>query len=222
MVFLLFPPLPPENLRAATITFPNYPEVAMALITCPNCGSKNISDYKTLCPVCGVPLSNFDDHSLAQKYQDEKNERKSVRLKIEADKTRQKTERLNKAKQSLMPELKKELDEIDNLQIPDKPRFIYALINKGFDVRISIFLFLILLVVTLCLFLFSSYLMFAIFLVLTIITAVYLIVSAYFEHQKELEKFYAVVDDFDGYKENLKKTVRKKYDKEAQNLTVYK
>ena len=47
--------------------------------------------------------------------------------------------------------------------------------------------------------------MFAIFLVLTIITAVYLIVSAYFEHQKELEKFYAVVDDFDGYKDNLKK-----------------
>ena len=102
-----------------------------------------------------------------------------------------------------MPELKKELDEIDNLKVPDKPRFIYALINKGSDVRISVFLFLILIVVTSCLFFFSSYLMFAIFLALTIITALYLTVSAYFEYQKELKKYYAVVDDFDGYKENL-------------------
>lgn len=193
----------------------------MALITCPNCGSKNISDYKTLCPVCGLPLSNFDDHSLAQKYQDEKNERKSARLKIEADKTRLRTERLNKAKQSLMPELKKELDEIDNLKVPDKPRFIYALINKGGDVRISVFLFLILLVVTVCLLFFSSYLIFAVFLALTVISASYLIITAYFEHQKELEKYYAVVDDFNGYKENLKNRVRKKYDKEAENLAVY-
>lgn len=193
----------------------------MALITCPHCGSKNISDYKTLCPVCGVPLSNFDDHSMAQKYQDEKNERKSARLKIEADKTRLRTERLAKARQSLTPALNKELDEIDNLQIPDKPRFIYALINKGGDVRISIFLFLMLLVVTLCFFFFSSYLLFTLFLILTAISAVYLIFTAYFEYKKELKKYYAVTEDFDGYKENLKNRVRKKYDREAENLAVY-
>lgn len=189
----------------------------MALITCPHCKSKNISDYKTLCPVCGSPLSNFDDRAMAEKFQAEKNKRNSARLKAEAEKQQARNERLKTAKKSLMPKLKKELDEIDIIPFPDKPRFIYAVVNKG-GLRISLFLLLVLLTAV---FYFFNPVLFVLFLIASSVVLCYILIEAYLKYQRKLSDYYQIADDFDGYKEKLRNKIIDKYDKEAINIAVF-
>ena len=192
----------------------------MALITCPHCGSRNISDYQSICPNCGESLSNFIDYKNANSFQAEKNERNAARLRDEADKNRLRNERLNAAKRSLLPALKKELAEIDGMSIPDKPRFLHALFDKGGGARISIYLFFAFIVVTAFLvsvskpiFIFSS----AAALGLGIFT----LITAIKDYRRKLDEYYYITDDFDYYKEELKNQVRKKYNEKAENMAVH-
>lgn len=193
----------------------------MALITCPHCGSKNISDYQSVCPKCGESLSNFDDRTLAHNYQAEKNERNAARLRDEADKNRLRNKRLVAAKRRLLPELKKELDKIDRITIPQKPSFLYALLfNKGSGARISICLFFAAIVLTAVLF-FVYKPVFFISLIITFGVGVFSIVTAIKDYRKELTEYYYITDDFDFYKEDLKNQVRKKYNKKAENIAIH-
>ena len=192
----------------------------MALITCPHCGSKKISDYQSVCPKCGKPLSNFDNQTSAPKTHYENPEGNTARLRDETDKNRLRNERLNAAKRSLLPELKKELAEIDRIPFPDKPSFFYALFNKGDGARISIYFFFALVVLAA-----GFYFVFKPIFIICALAAlgfgIFTVVTAIIDYSKKLNDYYYITDDFDFYKEDLKNQVRKKYNKQAENMAVH-
>lgn len=192
----------------------------MALITCPYCGHKNISDYNDCCPECGKTLSSTEDYIKIKKIQAEKNERNAARLRDEADKNRQRNERLINAKRRLLPELKKKLAEIDTIPYPKKPKFLYALFNKGDGARISIYIFFFLLILSIVL-LFVYRPLFVVCVILTVVEGIYVIVTAVISHIQNLNEYYYITDDFDYYKEELKNQIRKQYNKKANNMAVH-
>ena len=194
----------------------------MALITCPHCGSRNISDYQSNCPKCGKSLSNFDDRNTntAKKDHTEPTERNAARLRDEAEKNRLRNEKLNEAKRSLLPELRKELDEIDRMPIPNKPGFIHVLFNKGSGARISIYLFFALIVETALMF-FVDKSIFSVSGLSAFAVGVFCLITAINDYSIRLSDYYYITDDFDYYKEELKNQVRKEYNEKAENIAVH-
>ena len=192
----------------------------MALITCPHCGSKKISDYQSVCPKCGKPLSNFDNQTSVQNTDSENTEGNTARLRDEADKNRLRNERLIAAKRSLLPELRKELAEIDRIPFPDKPSFLYALFNKGNGARISIYIFLAFVVLS-AVFYFVFKPIFVLFALAALGFGIFTVVTAIIDYSKKLNDYYYITDDFDFYKEDLKNQVRKKYNKKAENIAIH-
>ncbi|MBQ7504577.1 MAG: hypothetical protein IJT79_04595 [Ruminococcus sp.] len=165
-------------------------------------------------------MSSTEDYIKIKKIQAEKNERNAARLRDEADKNRQRNERLINAKRRLLPELKKKLAEIDTIPYPKKPKFLYALFNKGDGARISIYIFFFLLILSIVL-LFVYRPLFVVCVILTVVEGIYVIVTAVISHIQNLNEYYYITDDFDYYKEELKNQIRKQYNKKANNMAVH-
>lgn len=182
----------------------------MALITCPHCGRRNVSDYQSVCPACGEPLSFMTENGEPVRPR-----RAEIKTNKE-EKNRLRNERLDEAKRALLPELRRELNRIDAMTVPDKPSFFKELGRKTAPLLL---LLLSAVLTAVVFFLLRPWLV--VCLILTLCVLCYAVFTAFRSYRKELGEYYEITDDFDDYKEGLKDEVREKYLKLAENMAIH-
>lgn len=189
----------------------------MALIKCPECGRKNISDTAEQCPECGYAVK---EHFLREE-----------RKKQIAEEERRMIEKISAENERLEPELNMKLAEIDRLcprskpEEPKKAKHLFYYNNKismfSLALIIAPIMFLLCLVTKLYIFIF----LFAVLIVLGIPFSIYLTYiewnDMYSYYKKEYADWEKQTNDWEGYKKQRKDAIRKEYREIASNMAKY-
>lgn len=163
----------------------------MALIKCPEC-NRDVSENAEICPNCGFSI---------KEYQKSKEKAKEIKL----------------AKERLIAEMNKKLDEIDSLPLPDKPTY-FGIIksDNNWLIFISLFTFILSLII------FFSFLiafgkfdgLSAAFAVLSIIVTLVF----YYGINNVYKEKLSIYNNFEKYKATEKKRIKENYDYNIESI----
>ncbi len=189
----------------------------MALISCPECGRKNISDTAEQCPECGYAVK---EHFLREE-----------RKKRIAEEEWRMGEKISAENERLEPELNRKLAEIDRLcprSKPEEPKKAKHLFY--YNDKISMFSWMLIIAVIMFLLCLVTQSGFFIFLLAVLIVAgiPFSIYITYLDwdimyncYKNEYADWEKQTNDWEGYKKQRKDAIRKEYREIASNMAMY-
>lgn len=163
----------------------------MALIKCPEC-NRDVSENAEICPNCGLSIKEYQ-------------------------KSKEKANEIKLAKERLIAEMNKKLEEIDSLPFPDKPTYFDIIkSDNNWLIFISLFTFILSLIIF-----FSSLIAFgkfdglsAAFAVLSIIVTLVF----YYGINNVYKEKLSIYNNFEKYKTTEKKRIKENYEYSIESI----